>query len=256
MAKQVPYRKDFDLVSVIELISTCILWGSVLVSVSTIVFFYLDIEQITGEKLVKILNSINCFLAVSYFISDIICNYLFQLAESKRRDDFFDNSLQTNLCEENSQEYFTNDNINPGIKKMGVNCFENSFFTKSIATAMLKPMVIKAITVFLLFLFLALFTDNRLLTIALQLALPYTIIQQTIRLFVFRNRVMAVCKHFQTIFSSTNKRKITQAIIHNVTSYEAALSWACIKLDSKLFNRMNGKLSEKWNKIKSKYNIA
>lgn len=256
MAKIVPYKKDFDLVSLVDKISNTILWSSVVVSTATIVIVYLGIEQTIANKLITVLNSVICFLSVSYFLSDIFSNYLFQLAEAKRRDDFFDNSLYTNHSEENSNEYFTNDNINPGIKKMGINCFENSFFTKSIATAMLKPMVIKVVIVVLLFLFLALFTNNHLFTTALQVALPFTIIQQTVRLFIFKNRINSICKCFRQIFTMHNKKTIYKSILHNVSNYETTLSWACIKLDSKLFDKMNDELSEKWNKIKAKCNIT
>mgnify|MGYP003472872438 CR=1 FL=1 len=255
MTKVVPYKKDFDLVSMVEKISNVILWSSVVVSTATIIISYSGTQQLTGVNLTLILNSVNCFFAVAYFLSDIISNYLFQLAEAKRRDDFFDNSLNTNLSIENSNKYFTNDNVNTGIKKLGVNCFENSFFTKSIAKEMLMPMIIKSIIVFLLFLVLAI-SNNHLFTAALQIALPYTIIQQTFRLFVFRNRVENVCKGFQRIFSTNNKKTVMQSISHNVTSYETTLAWACIKLDSKLFDKMNDDLSVKWNKIKNKYNIA
>ncbi len=255
MTKVVPYKKDFDLVSLVDKISNSILWSSVVASIATIIISYSKIEQTTENILTTVLNSIICFLAVSYFLSDIISNYLFQKAEAKRRDDFFDNSLNTNHSEENSNEYFTNDNITPSIKKMGVNCFENSFFTKSISAKMLKPMIINSIVVFLLFLILAI-TNNHLFVTALQIALPYTIIQQTIRLFVFHNRIENICKHFRQIFTTHNKKNITKSILHNVSSYETTLSWACIKLDSKLFNKMNDELSEKWNKIKTKCNIA
>lgn len=255
MTKVVPYKKDFDLVSLVDKISNSILWSSVVASIATIIISYSKIEQTTENILTTVLNSIICFLAVSYFLSDIISNYLFQKAEAKRRDDFFDNSLNTSHSEENSNEYFTNDNIMPSIKKMGVNCFENSFFTKSISEKMLKPMIINSIVVFLLFLILAI-TNNHLFVTALQIALPYTIIQQTIRLFVFHNRIENICKRFRQIFTTHNKKNITKSILHNVSSYETTLSWACIKLDSKLFNKMNDELSEKWNKIKTKCNIA
>lgn len=255
MTKVVPYKKDFDLVSLVDKISNSILWSSVVASIATIIISYSKIEQTTENILTTVLNSIICFLAVSYFLSDIISNYLFQKAEAKRRDDFFDNSLNTSHSEENSNEYFTNDNITPSIKKMGVNCFENSFFTKSVSAKMLKPMIINSIVVFLLFLILAI-TNNHLFVTALQIALPYTIIQQTIRLFVFHNRIENICKRFRQIFTTHNKKTITKSILHNVSSYETTLSWACIKLDSKLFDKMNDELSENWNKIKTKCNIA
>lgn len=255
MTKIVPYKKDFDHVSIVEKLSSIILWSSVFISTATIITSYFEIKYLKQIDLTLIFNSIISCFAIIYFVLDIVTNYLFRSAEAKSRDDFFDNSLNTKLSIENSDKYFTNDNINTGIKKLGVNCFENSFFTKSVATKMLKPMIMKSIIVFLLFLVLAI-SNNQLFIAVLQIALPYSIIQQTLRLFVFRNRVENVCKGFQQIFSTNNSKSIMQSIIHNVTSYETTLSWACIKLDSKLFNKMNDDLSEQWDKIKNKYNIT
>ncbi len=176
------------------------------------------------------------------------------MAEVKRRDDFFDNSLNTQLAEATSTGYYSNEHINPGLLKMGVNSFENSFFSKAVSGKMLKPMLKKSALLLILFLALAL-TNKELLTIALQLALPFTIILQTIRLFLYNKRMKDIFKNYQTIFSATTDGKKEQLIIHNMTSYETTLSWACIKLDSKLFDEMNDDLTIKWEEIKQRYNI-
>ena len=206
------------------------------------------IMMITGLTLLLLFNHF-LILSNAYSVRNICLDDNNIYFPFKYPNKFISNS------EENSNEYFTNDNITPSIKKMGVNCFENSFFTKSISGKMLKPMIIKSIVVFLLFLILAI-ANNHLFVTALQIALPYTIIQQTIRLFVFHNRIENIYKRFRQIFTTHNKKTITQSILHNVSSYETTLAWACIKLDSKLFEKWNDKLSEKWNSIKTKCNIA
>jgi hypothetical protein len=71
MTKVVPYKKDFDFVSVFEKISNVILWISVAVSTVTIIISYSGIEQKTANKLTIIFNSVICFLSVLYFLSDI-----------------------------------------------------------------------------------------------------------------------------------------------------------------------------------------
>ena len=145
--------------------------------------------------------------------------------------------------------------MNQGIIKMGVNSFENSFFSKSVSKKMLTPMLIKSALVLALFLALALFTDREILTTALQLALPFTILLQTIRLFLYNKRMKDVFKTYQRIFSSTVDTKKEYLIISNMTNYETILSWACIKLDSKRFDKMNDDLSAQWESLKQKYNI-
>ncbi|MDD5571202.1 MAG: hypothetical protein PHD97_08610 [Bacteroidales bacterium] len=255
MSKKVPYLKNFDLVEKNETLSQFILCFSVVVSILTILIDKVNFFMYKDSVIVS-LNSINCILAVIYFISDIVANYLFQIAEVKRRDDFFDNSLKTQLSEANSEGYFSNEHISYGILKMGVNCFENSFFSKMISAKMLKPMLFKSMFILILFLTLALFTDKQILSTALQMVLPYTIIQQTIRLFLYNKRMEDIFKHFQKIFSSTTTKQKGKLIIHNVTSYEALQAWACIKLDSKIFKKLNDELSIQWGKIKHKYCIT
>ncbi len=87
MTKVVPYKKDFDLVSKVEKISNIILWSSVTFSIVTIIISYSEIQQSTAENLTSILNAVNCFLAVAYFLSDIISNYLFQSSYILPRND-------------------------------------------------------------------------------------------------------------------------------------------------------------------------
>ena len=211
MSQKVPYKTDYNLVEKNEMLSQSILWTSVIISAITLI-------------------------ASKFDVSDIVGNYLFHLAETKRREDFFDNSLNTQLAENNSEKYFSNESLNQGIIKMGVNSFENSFFSKSVSKKMLTPMLIKSALVLALFLALALFTDREILTTALQLALPFTILLQTIRLFLYNKRMKDVFKTYQRIFSSTVDTKKEYLIISNMTNYETILSWACIKLDSKRFD--------------------
>jgi hypothetical protein len=255
MSKKVPYKSDYKLVERNELVSKAILWMAVLVTISILIISSFKSLCFSGAIL-QLLNNAGCFLSVSYFISDLVANYLFQLAEAKRREDFFDNSLNTQLSEENSENYFSNENLNYGITKMGVNSFENVFFSKSISRKMLVRMVVKMAIVLFLFLFLAIFMERTLIVIALQLALPFTIILQTIRLFLFHKRMEDIFRHYQSIFSSASEEKRDYLIIRNMTYYETVLSWACIKLDSKTFESMNERLSAQWEDLKVKFKIT
>ncbi len=254
MTKIVPYKNDYLLVERNELLSQIILWTSVFISVATLIITKADVPFYKEPK-ISLLNTINCFLAVVYFISDIVANYLFQMAETKRREDFFDNSLNTKLSEAISEGYFSNEHLSPSILKMGVNNFENSYFSKNITRRMLQPMLLKTALILVLFLILALFTDREILTTALQIVFPFTIVQQTIRLLLYHKRIGDVFKNYQKIFSSTAEGNKEKLIIHNMTSYETTLSWACIKLNSKIFNKVNDELTPKWEAIKKNYHI-
>jgi hypothetical protein len=255
MTKKIPYHNDYALVDNNELISKWLLWLSVITSIVTVIISKSKPFD-SNENAITILNAINSILTVGYFFSDIIGNYLFYQAERNRRDDFFDNSLSTKLSIENTEEYYSNDNVSPGIEKMGVNSFENSFFSKEVSKQMLPPLVYKSIAVIIIFLILALFTDREILSTALQALLPLTILQQTIRLFLYNKRVNDVFKKYQSIFSVTTDGNKQLLIIHTMTSYETVLSWACIKLDSKIFNKLNDSLTIQWEQLKKKYSIG
>jgi len=98
------------------------------------------------------------------------------------------------------------------------------------------------------------YNQLRLISVRL-IALPFTILLQSIRLFLYNKRMKDVFKIYQRIFSSTVNEKKENLIISNMTNYETVLSWACIKLDSKLFEKMNDDLSAQWEDLKKKYNI-
>jgi len=247
----VPFEIDFDNIAKLGALSQGILWSSVIASALALVTGCL----LTSDPVVAFLHKGVAFLAVAYFLVEIINNYSFFYAERKRRNDFFDNSLNTNLSEDVSQNYFTNDDLAPSIKKLGVNCFENTFFTKSVASAMLKPLVMKAVLVILLFVLLALFTEPSVVAMFVQLALPATVIQQTLRVFMLRNRVSDIYDRFVQVFEHTKNGRRDCQIILNVTAYESVLAWAAIKLDSDTFNKLNPELSPKWENLKQRYGL-
>jgi hypothetical protein len=255
MAKKVPFYADYKTIGIISTVADWVLYLSVATAVGSLLIELNQFPNITGNWQ-ELLTGASCFFSILYFCIDLLSNYLFQCAESHRRNDFFDNSLSTVLSNENSEEYFTNDNIRASIYKLGVNCFENSLFTHSIARRYLQHGLFpKTVIVFIIFLLAALFGGNRILVIILQLALPLTIIQQTIRLFYFKNRLGHIYDCFMRIFAMPQGDKQDSLLIHSVTNYEATLAWACIKLPDATFKKLNSSLSTQWVQIKQRLNI-
>lgn len=255
MSGNVPFVNHFNDVEKNEKYKDNILYASVIATAITLGidfiphFFFTDTVSI-------LLNSLLCLMAVAYFVFDIIANQVFKMAEEKRRDDLFDNSLNTKISEVQSQGYFSNEAINPGIVKLGVNTWENSLFSKTISEKMLRPMIIKSIIVVFLFLCLALFANNKIFATLLQLALPYTILTQTYRLYFYNKGMVNSFKKFQSIFSTAKVKDRQNIILHTVVNHEATQAWACIKLNSSIFNEINPALSIKWEEIKQKYDIT
>lgn len=254
MNKVVPHEINYKTIKKISGISSALLLVSALVSIAILIIDKTDLV-ISKEICNRNLNAALGILAILYFLLDIVQNYLFQQAELNRKNDFIDNSLETKLSDESSQGYFSNDTFNPSIYKLGVNGFENSFFTKSISSKMITPHIIKSVIILILFLLVIFYTDQSTLISLVQIALPFTIIQQTVRLIIFHSHIKKVVDTYKHIFANVAKTKRSPLIIDNVINYEKTLSWGGIQLDSKLFDKHNPKLTLDWETLKSKYNI-
>lgn len=253
MKKIVPFSVNYETIRKINLVGSLILYLSATLAILVIINEKLHLPSKIDTD--KFLNSFLSFFSIAYFLQDLIQNYLFQLAEVHRKNDFIDNSFDTTLSDKNSEGYFSNDDLQTGIYKLGVNCFENSFFTKSVSLSMIPAMAIKTIIIVLLFTLISLFADKMPISVLMQVALPLTIIQQAIRLTTFYFRINSIYNQFKTIFSSINSSHRDSYLIINVVNYESTVAWAGILLDSQIFNRLNDSLTEQWTEIKTRHKI-
>jgi hypothetical protein len=254
MNKIVPFKTNYDRVNTIGDIGTLLLYTSGLISIAVLI---LEKSPFPNKEIFQnCLNSILAVFSVIYFFSILAHNYFFQNAEFHRKDDFTDNSLKTKLSEKKSINYFSNDNIENGVLKLGVNCFENSFFTLNILKKMASKESIKSTIILCLFILVAAISDNRVFMTLLKMALPLSIIQKTVKILLLQQRVSKVFFDFKQIFTDVNEASQPSLIINNVINYEKSLSWACITLDSKVFNQMNTELSIEWERIKNEHSLS
>lgn len=246
MDRKVPYEKSYELVNKLSQSLNIILWLSTIVAVIILI-----VDNVFPQNTYSFtLNVVLVLLSISYFFIEIIQRHLFHDAEFERKNDFIDNSLKLKLSEENSTGYFNNEDLKKGIYKLGVNCFESSFFTKSITKKMItKHLIQSGIVLLLIITLIFTVTDNLLIQILL-LALPYSIANDTIKVYRLHKNTDTVFKQFTNIFTTVKKGKLDYLIIDNIINYEKSLSRAAILLDSKVFNKMNKHLSEKWNELK------
>lgn len=247
MNKKVPHKISYKTTSLISDIQFwLIIFGTIL---SFISIFNIDIS------FKNYIERIICIISIIYFVSEILFSNFFTVAEQHRIDDLIDNSLNSKIADENSENYYTNDNLKHNITKLGVNGFENVFFTKNISRKMYNAKFKIFITVVLIYFISIFFVEKDILVKILQLLLPLFIIKEFIQLILFRSRLEKIFNCYKQIFSSIKKSEREPIIIHNIISYEKLLSTYNIQLDSKIFNKMNYKLSNEWNDLKKKYEI-
>ena len=253
MTKKVPHDKLYKLVTNL---SSALNWLLIISTIISIVIIILNNINLNSNPNTSLwLSRSLALIAIVFFILDVIQSHIYHRAELQRKNDFMDNSLQTKLADANSNEYYTNDDISKGVYKMGVNCFENSFFTKTISSKMLVKQITYTIVIWILLWCVILTAPNNVYIEVILLALPFSVANDTRKLYRLNKNVEMVFGTFKKIFSSTKKSKRESLIIDNVISYEKAISYSSIPLNSKIFDELNDELSIEWNDIKKQHNI-
>ena len=247
MSRKVPHKINYDITSLLSKIQFALIVIGSLLSLVTI--FSLD------ENPKDIIEKCICIVSIIYFISEILFNNFFIIAEQHRINDLIDNSLNSKLADENSENYYTNDDIKESVHKLGVNGFENAFFTKNIVRKMVNQQWPYFILILLFYLSSIFFVEKKILIIVFQLLLPLYLVKDFIQLNLFKSRVEKVFDCYKQVFTSIKKQERESIIINNIISYEKLISSYNVQLDSKIFFKENDKLSQEWVNLKKKYNI-
>jgi len=263
MYKSSPQSNDYDLILKLQKINRYIYYFIILLSVITYVLtkkYFEDHEAATNFRNIFYLASI-----IGYGTLSIIVDYvLLPAAQRKTRCDFFDNAFGTKyIPNQNSEEYYTNDNIENGIYKMAVNLFESSFFTLKISSKMRLKKIVKCALLVALLIPLAFFgfKSTWLLTISIfQVLLSVYFIGGLIRLLIFVERTRKYFEELQNLFSNTDFKteilKYEPTVIRIYTDYESNKAWSYINLDSKIYKELNPSLMKDWDEMKVKYSIV
>ena len=111
------------------------------------IFYYVSvvISLILSIKFNNILCVTLIVLHILYIIGDTINDMIFKnFAENERRKTLLSNAYGSELTDKKTVGYYNNNEKN-SIKKLGVNVFESTFFTKSNTNIMIKQNTIKII---------------------------------------------------------------------------------------------------------------
>lgn len=211
------------------------------------------------KKYVNSAEVILVLLLIGNFIWDQYINNYFDDIENIRKKDFIDNSFGTKKSLENSNGYYSNDEQKYGIKKMGVNLFENCYFTSNISKIMVtKRLKNDIIICILLFISLAIkFTLGYSAIIPMiQIILSKEFLLESYNLRIYNKQINTILTELCNFYSSINKKAIKELepeLIGILVRYEGILSSHKIILDDDIFNENNERLSKEWAKLKNKY---
>ena len=180
--------------------------------------------------------------------------YFSNLAENERRKSLLKESFDVNTTLRETNKYYNNE-AQPSIEKLGLNCYESAFFTKKVVNKMLPKKIVKIAIFTIIYIVLMIKLENMdLLLVITQTLFSAEIVFSFIKLCYFKFQLDKVCNEFQNIFLIIGlKNKDVNALILDATmDYECLKSYCKILTSSKIFFENNNRWSKEWQKLLTK----
>ncbi len=258
MAKFAPHYNLFKTIGRINSFNHWLFWLILILSMIPLT----PKEYYDTNGILNYINILNIIGIALFFILDIIVEYILTpQADSKRRDDFIDNSFGSGFAPDNSIEYYDNEELSKGLYKAATNLFENCFFTYSLVKATLShKIIIPAIVLVLISVFAYFgFKEVPFVLSVLQALFSANILGGLIKHLILLTRLSVIQDSWIALFQQTDLKASThiyQAFIYRYwLQYETLHSKISAETPEKVYIRLNPSLTEEWKKLKAKYDI-
>lgn len=180
--------------------------------------------------------------------------YFSNLAENERRKSLLKESFGVNTTIKETKNYYNN-NEKKSIKKLGLNCYESSWYTKKIVDKMLPTSIMKVCLLIVIYLVLMIKLKNiDVLLIITQTLFSAEILFSFIKLCYYKFQLDKINKEFENIFfvlTSENNSSNTM-ILDATMDYECLKSYCKISISSKIFFKNNKSWSKEWKNLLKK----
>lgn len=255
------FAPQYNLFVIIDKIRLCILWIFWFIFILSIVPAVLKLLNVK-LNFEDLINTLNIICIICFFVLDIVVeNILIPQADSKRRDDFIDNSFGSSFSSNPSIGYFDTMGLQQGLFKAASNLFENCFFTYSLVKAvtirktLLPTVVLLSIAVFAYYGF----KQVPFALTLLQALFSATVLGNLIKHFILMVRLHSIHDAWITLFQNqdikSNTEKYRTLIYRYWLQYETLHSRIQAGIPDKIFNKLNPNLTKEWEEIKMRYNI-
>lgn len=225
-------------------------------AVLSIICLYVDKSE---SPTLYVIFSVAFFLAVAaVFISGLAVKlYYFPRAEDERIKDFLSHAYQVDLTADPSDAYYNNSAKSAG-RRIGAQLLENSLFSKEVASRMLKGMLLRYIVYLVVWLGMAITkgVDYGIILAASQIVFAEQVFAKFFRLFWLKARFEKTHDQTYRLFlNGLTGKSFHCAVIENLVYYETSKTSASIQLSSRVFNKLNPRLSVEWDAIRAKLKI-
>ncbi len=261
MTRYVPFDTKYDQIRKLEKSAFILLIiSAVLIFVNWILgkFFDKTINESYShlKDLAKVISYVSM---VGYLIIKLVAKVLFHNVEKLKRNDLIDNAFGTNYSDDNTADYYNNDETDNGIRKLALNAYESAFHTENTLKLMIYRNLIILVIISIPFL-LSIFSKggSDIVRLLFELSIPLILTSDFVILLVYYLNVSSINERFKIEFTNLENDKLKDSdvpkLIIPVIEYYSIKAWANTNLDSKIFNKNNEKISKNWIIRKEKFN--
>ncbi len=180
------------------------------------------------------------------------------IAENARRKNNIQEAFKVRLGCLETEGYYNNSVSEPDLA-YAVNTFESAFFTKEISERMLWKAYFKLLASLVVVLISCrLVTDDNVFLIIAQAAFSAVVLEDGISLILFVQRIKKLydLAYHELITVGISKSEQKVWLRYFCVEYESIKAHYKIRLDEKLFQKLNGTLSEAWNRLQKEIRIS
>lgn len=207
-----------------------------------------------SEVYLPITTILQIVFSLAFVVVEILDDGIFWFcAESARRANCIENAFHVDLSEYKTEGYYNND-LSPSFAKYTLNIFESHYFTANISKKMLPKKIVEVIVALLIFVVSCLCIPSEITAIVAEAIFSSFVMIDAVAMIIYEIRIRQLYKNAYTQFVSVGITKYEQLVwvLSYVVEYESIKAHYKIRLDEKIFNRLNPMLSKEWDELKKK----
>lgn len=212
------------------------------------------VDKTSQPKLYGAVQATFAIAVIAIFVSGIVIRtYFASRAHSSRFADFVSNAFLVPLVPSPSEGYY-NPPEGDALVRIGASVLENTLFTKAILGRMLRFERTRICLYVLGWLWAVVYraTDLELLAIAAQVLFSEQLLSRWVRMEWLRARVERLYEDLYALFQSTSdlqSKEFRARVIESLIRYETSKAQAGLSLSSRVFEKLNPELSQKWTSL-------
>ena len=203
---------------------------------------------INNEIVIYLIVFLNIAYVIISFINDI---YFINVAENERRKTNISNSFKVNITSKKTNLYYNNQ-FEPSIKKMGVNSFESTLYTKNTLSKMILYNTLKTFLLGVMWIIIIVNVKNiNIFQITTELFFSAEVLLVLIKniYYYFETKKLYDDFYYQFITKKYNESEDLPIILQYVLEYECLKSYCHFLLSERIFEKYKTKIKEEWTSI-------